>query len=196
MQTRVLVITASLASLFVISIAPGLAQQQQTRNALNSTAAYGTQGGWGHSSFRGTESVWDYEHKNAPEQFELAPQGWADYTNTQGAASPNGPLLYGTPSTASGPNGQSGAASSSPFQGTYAAPGNFALRNEGRQTLPPTRLTSIIRDGGMNDHAYGDEGTSGPPPYSSFTTIEGTGGVSSLTTGHPSDAPSAWGYPQ
>jgi hypothetical protein len=120
-------------------------------------------------------------------------QGWADTTSTNGARgpmSPNGPLLYGS---GSGPSGQSGAATSAPFQGTYAAPANFALRNEGRMTLPPTQLTSIVRDSGMNDQVFGDEGTDGPPPYDDFSYL--INGVSA-TTGHQSDAPSAWGYPQ
>lgn len=187
-------LSVQLAGILVLCSLPAFAQSQP-QSALNSTASYGTQGGWGHSSWRGTETPWDYQQLAAPGQAPLAPQGWADITNTQGASSPNGPLLFGTPSFAAGPGGSSGAPTSAPFQGTFTAPGNFALRQQGRKTLPPTQLTSIIRDSGYSDTTYGDEGTCGPPPYSNFTTIDGglSGGMS---TGHRSDAPSAWGYPQ
>jgi hypothetical protein len=67
--------------------------------------------------------------------------------------------------------------------------------------LPPTQLSSFVLDSGMNDAIYGDEGTDGAPPYEGFDEshrlINGMLGTDiGLTTGHPSDAPSAWGYPQ
>jgi hypothetical protein len=61
--------------------------------------------------------------------------------------------------------------------------------------LPPTQMTSFVADSGYNDFIYGDEGTDGPPPYDDFGYI-GDGMSGGLTTGHPSGAPSAWGYPQ
>ena len=82
---------------------------------------------------------------------------------------------------------------SGPVVGTFFAPNNLALQTEkgpGGHKLPATRLDSFVFMSGFNDHIYGDEGTEGPPPYSSFSTI-GSGGVTA-TTGHPSDAPSAW----
>lgn len=192
------VINLSLLGLLVVSIIPASAQSQ--KSAFNSTADTGTQGGYGHSSWRGTETPFDYQQQAAPGQAPLAPQGWADITNTQGASSPNGPLLYGTPSYAAGPGGDSGAVSSAPYQGTYTAPGNLALMQMRRSTLPPTRLSSFVRDSGMNDAIYGDEGACGLPPYFGFHDghrIErGLSGSGGLTTGHRSDAPSAWGYPQ
>jgi hypothetical protein len=193
------VINAAIISLLLVNAVPALAQ-----GALNSKANTGKMGGFGHSSWRGTETPFDYNQVPTSGYnggvSALAPQGWADYTNNQGAASPNGPLLYGTPSFAAGPFGQSGAATGAPFAGTFAAPANMALRQIGRGTLPPTRLTSFIQDSGMSEAIYGDEGTDGPPPFEGFDEshrIE-RGMVTSgeLTTGHKSDAPSAWGYPQ
>ncbi|MBX9686593.1 MAG: hypothetical protein K2X27_07815, partial [Candidatus Obscuribacterales bacterium] len=145
---------ALLSGLVLLSAAPVLAQG----SALNSTANPGTQGGYGHSSFRGTETPFDYNQTSSADRWggsgnaALAPQGWADTTNSQGAASPNGPYLFGT--TGGGPVGISGAATAAPFQGTFTAPGSFALRQQGRSTLPPTRLESFVRASGMNDAIY------------------------------------------
>lgn len=189
------VINTAVLSLLLL----GSVQSVIAQSAVNSGANPGTQGGFGHSSWRSTQTPFDYNQASSPGHSSLAPQGWADYTNNQGAAAPNGPLLFGTPSSGAGPLGQSGAPTSAPFQGTYAAPGNFALRQIGRGTLPPTQLTSLVRDSGMNDAIYGDEGTDGPPPYYGFDEshrIERGMGGSGLTTGHKSDAPEAWGYPQ
>jgi hypothetical protein len=80
---------------------------------------------------------------------------------------------------------------------TYISPSNMAYMTEHRSLvggkLPETKLDSFVhkaRQNGMAEFIYGDEGTSGPPPYSFFMTIQ-TGGVQA-TTGHQSDAPSAW----
>lgn len=186
-------INALVVSLLVGSVAPVLAQ-----NALDSMGNPGTQGGFGHSSWKGTETNKDYDHLAAPGNANLAPQGWADFTSTNGAGSLNGPDLRGTFAQFSGPGGSSGAASSAPFAGTFTAPGNFALKNMGRSTLPPTRLESFVRNSGMNDAIYGDEGESGLPPYFGFGEghrIERGINSPELSTGHKSDAPSAWGYP-
>jgi hypothetical protein len=80
-------------------------------------------------------------------------------------------------------------------QNTMIAPQNMALQVEkGRGgRLPQTGLDSFVAQAQKNGMAfmiYGDEGTSGPPPLSFFQTIQ-SGGVSA-TTGHQSDAPSAW----
>jgi hypothetical protein len=88
-----------------------------------------------------------------------------------------------------------------PFQGTPIAPGSFAARQMGLIVLPPTQLTSLVRDSGMNDAIYGDEGTDGLPPYYGFDESHRIeqgmlGSGVGLTTGHRSDAPEAWGYPQ
>lgn len=141
--------------------APALAQ-----NALNSTADGG--------------AMW---HDAGP---TLNGGGaWADYTGTQGASDPRGPQLEGS---ASG-FGSGGAATGAPFPGSFIAPANLALAAERKRSLPPTRLDSIVFSSGYADDVFGDEGTWGPPPYSSFGTIDR--GVHA-TTGHQSDAPSAW----
>ncbi len=189
-----ILLSASLISMVFCSV-PVMAQMPGDQGALNSGASPGTQGGYGHSSWRFTETPWDYQQVDSPGHAGIAPQGWANTTLPQGAGSPNGPKLFGTSGKNAGPFGQSGAATAAPFQGTYFAPGSFALRQQGRFTLPPTELTSIIRDSGMSFSTYGDEGTNGPPPLSDFTTIDG-GLSDQMTTGHQSDAPSAWGYPQ
>ena len=182
---------AVIASFF--GATPALAQ-----NALDSMANPGTQGGFGHSTWKGTETNKEYDHLAAPGNVP-GEQGWANFTSNNGAGSINGPIFKGTAPQLSGPGGSSGAASSAPFAGTYTAPGNFALKNMGRNTLPPTRLESFVRNSGMNDAIYGDEGENGLPPYFGFSEghrIERGINAPELTTGHKSDAPSAWGYPQ
>jgi hypothetical protein len=71
---------------------------------------------------------------------------------------------------------------------------NLAYQTEHRGSLggrlPETHLDSFVAKSGYNFSIYGDEGTNGPPPLSSFSTIQ-SGGVKA-TTGHQSDAPSAW----
>lgn len=70
----------------------------------------------------------------------------------------------------------------------------------GTAALPPTRLDSFVRNaGGAADQIYGDEGSSSIPPFFGFETshriergIHSTG----LTTGHQSNLPEAWGWPQ
>lgn len=68
----------------------------------------------------------------------------------------------------------------------------------GRNGLPNTRLDSfVLNSGGMGEAIYGDEGTSGPPPYFGFGYGHriGTGIYSrGLSTGHASTMPSAWGW--
>jgi hypothetical protein len=75
------------------------------------------------------------------------------------------------------------------------APGSLAYMVEHHTgvggALPKTTLDSFVARSGYNDFIYGDEGTEGPPPYSSFGTI-GSGGVQA-TTGHSGGGlPSAW----
>jgi hypothetical protein len=96
-----------------------------------------------------------------------------------------------------GPDGGvgSGAATGMPILGTFVAPNNLALRNNGWRRLPETRLDSFVKESGYNDMIYGDEGTDGPPPYDDFLYINDGITSGGLTTGHPSDAPSAWGWP-
>lgn len=125
-------------------------------------------------------------------------EGDSSPTSTQGPGD-GGPNLSGTPSMAAGPWGSSGAATGAPFMGTYTAPANMALRAMGRRTLPPTRLESFVQNSGKSEAIYGDEGVFGLPPFFGFHPGHyiNTGiNMPELTTGHKSDAPSAWGYPQ
>jgi hypothetical protein len=77
---------------------------------------------------------------------------------------------------------------------TFIAPQNLALQTEkgsvfgGR--LPETHLDSLVFHNATPFQTFGDEGTDGPPPLGSFSTIESS--VQHATTGHKSDAPSAW----
>lgn len=120
-------------------------------------------------------------------------------TNSQGAGAPNGPDLKGAPGMAGFVPGQSGAAMSGPILGGFDAPGNLALKALGMRSLPKTRLDSFVVESGWNDNIYGDEGKEGPPPYMMFPWFRHIeAGIKSdkLTTGHKSDAPMAWDYPE
>jgi hypothetical protein len=99
------------------------------------------------------------------------------------------------------PGVSSQAATGAPIPGTFIAPANLALRNEGRFTLPVTNLDSFVAQSGYDDLIYGDEGVEDIPPYFNFTEehriergIERSN--PGLTTGHRSDAPAAWDWPQ
>ncbi len=123
-------------------------------------------------------------------------RGYASQTKTQGF---NG----GVAGLVNRVTGGSGAANGGPIIlkgfNTNLAPANMALRTQGGGlSLPKTNLDSFVhkaKQSGMAELIYGDEGKNGPPPYSFFMPINT--GISSggLTTGHPSDAPSAWGTP-
>lgn len=91
-------------------------------------------------------------------------------------------------------------ANSAPFAGTYLAPGNFALRQQGLSKLPQTRLDSFVEEArSEKEHIYGDEGIDGPPPYEGFNVVHRiNNGIfderdTGLTTGHGSYMPDAWG---
>ncbi len=69
----------------------------------------------------------------------------------------------------------------------------------GYKPLPPTVLDSFVNAaGGFADQIYGDEGTTGLPPFYGFDEthrIERGIVTPGLTTGHRSLLPEAWGYP-
>lgn len=115
--------------------------------------------------------------------------GWSDGPtagNSYGPSRPTGNGNLGLPAVSSG----------SPLKGGYAAPGNFALRQMGRNTLPPTRLNSFVRQGG--EAVFGDEGY-GLPPFNSFTEEHRIERAMErnpeLTTNHRMAGPSAWDFP-
>lgn len=88
------------------------------------------------------------------------------------------------------------SASSSPLQGGRA-PGNIALMQQGKSVLPPTRLESFVKNSGMNDAIYGDEGVL-LPEYKNFTQehrIETGMNMPDMTTNHRISGPSAWDFP-
>jgi hypothetical protein len=76
---------------------------------------------------------------------------------------------------------------------TFIAPQNLALQTEHHSLwggkLQPAHLDSLVTHNATPFQTFGDEGTDGPPPLSSFNTIESS---VQATTGHPSDAPPAW----
>lgn len=152
--------------------------------------------------------------------FALSPVAMAQagYNETAGsgdAGSENGPTWgnFNGPSAPTGtqkttnrlfapdiPHLSSQTATGMPIPGTFIAPTNLALRNEGKFVLPITNLDSFVAQSGYDDLIYGDEGVDDIPPYFSFTEehriergIERSN--PGLTTGHRSDAPDAWGWP-
>lgn len=96
--------------------------------------------------------------------------------------------------------GLSAASSSSP-QRNGSAPGNLALRQLGKRTLPPTRLSGFVRAGG--DAVFG-----GDRPLLPFSedrdkgfTVENhlensMNQFPDLTTNHRIDSPGEWDFPQ
>ncbi len=114
--------------------------------------------------------------------------GWSDGT----AGNDNGP----SSNTRTGNPGLPMVSSSSPLKGGYAAPGNFALRQLGKNSLPPTRLNSFVRQGG--EAVFGDEGIF-LPPFDSFTEEHRIERAMErnpdLTTNHRISGPSAWDFP-
>src|ERR1700716_3034656 len=69
-----------------------------------------------------------------------------------------------------------------------------------RNGLPPCTMDSFVHEAaGEVEHIYGDEGTTGPPPYMGFNTVHRiNNGIfdirdKGLTTGHGSYLPDAWG---
>ena len=194
------------ATLTVITVPTVFAQNMSsaTGSGPNSTsktgAAYAPQGalpggtgpsswadnGWGDTTPRTTQTT--------------KPNGAESYRN------PFGPQLPGDPSNSSGiVMGDSGAATGAPISmggaPTYTAPANIALQTQygaGARKLPKTRLDSFVFNAPNPELIYGDEGRYTVPPYFTFTEehrIERGITSGGLTTGHKSDAPEAWGWP-
>ncbi len=86
--------------------------------------------------------------------------------------------------------------SSSPMKGGGNAPGNLALKQMGKNSLPPTKLTGFVN---RAPQSFDDEGKNGPPPENSFTDgfrIErAMDSMPDLTTKHRIGGPSAWDFP-
>lgn len=127
---------------------------------------------------------------------EAALAGWID-----GPATAQTAVYSPSPSrrTSSGNQGLAMAVSSAPMKGTHSAPGNFALRQLGKNSLPPTRLNRFAAQGG--EAVFGGEtDDSGWPRFYSFTNEHRLERAMEynpdLTTNHKGGAPSAWDYPQ
>ena len=82
-----------------------------------------------------------------------------------------------------------------------SAPGNLALRQLGKNTLPPTRLSGFVKRGG--DRVFGGDRPLLPfeeDPDKGFTTENHLENsmlqFPDLTTNHRINSPSAWDFPQ
>lgn len=144
-----------------------LQAQAQTWNPNSPVSnSSGAQGNFGRSSYRTNE---------APNQQTY---GDSDYTGKQ-LASNNGMGTLNLPMTAA-----------VPLDKVFG----------GGRRLPKTTLDSFVRNaGGMADMIYGDEGADGLPPFFGFSEghrIQRGIHSGNLSTGHRSNLPSAWGYPQ
>lgn len=115
---------------------------------------------------------------------ESAPSVSASTTTT--SSKPSGNQSVGLPTVSSGRPGNGGR-----------APGNLALKQLGKSTLPPTRLNSFVRQGG--EDVYGGDGPL-LPCFNKFTKerrIEcGMKENPDLTTNHKISKPSAWDFPE
>ena len=117
--------------------------------------------------------------------------GWSNGPtagNFEGDSGFTGPQSIGLPQ----------AASSCPMPGGGSAPGNLALKQMGKKTLPPTRLESFVKNSGKSEAIYGDEGVY-LPPFFTFTQdhrIESGMNMPDITTKHRIEGPSAWDFPQ
>ncbi len=184
----------SLLTALALSIAVAAPSYAQ---AWSDCAAQGDTGG-AHNNGPSNYNA-SYEKVDSPGHSCLGSYNEGVKTNSQGAGAPNGPNLQGAPGMAGFVAGASGAAMSGPIMGGFDAPGNLALKAMGMRSLPQTRLDSFVAQSGWRDAIYGDEGTDGPPPYMAFPWFRHIeAGITSdkLTTGHKSDAPMAWDYPQ
>ncbi len=92
--------------------------------------------------------------------------------------------------------GLQATSSSSPMKGGGNAPGNLALKQLGGSSLPPTKLSGFVKQGG--DAVFGGDGEL-LPKYFTFTQdhrIEQAMQQNpKLTTNHRISSPSAWDFP-
>lgn len=108
--------------------------------------------------------------------------------NWNGDSGSTGPQFVGLPQ----------ASSSSPMSGGGSAPGNIALKQLGKKSLPPTRLEGFVMNSGKNDAIYGGDGVLLPKyfTFQQFNRIESGMNMPDLTTKHRISGPSAWDFPQ
>ncbi len=159
----------------------------------NAQLDWGGSGGGGMHDTQKTDHQATYDSSSGRADAGI---GQTYYTKNQGPDTPGGPDLPGDSSRGGGQN--SGAANSAPRKGSQEARTNLNLMYQTRfgYKLPPTRLDGFIR-ADMDDKKYGDEGTTGPPPYNDFNYLDkGKTFDGDMTTDHKSNLPSAWGHPQ
>jgi hypothetical protein len=163
---------------FVASICALPVQADEQENPWTDTAGNGAETG---NKAAKTDKIQPYEHEDKGRK-TIGEYGFAQETKNQ--------AFTGKPTSNGGPVIMFG-------KNTFWAPSNMASMTENHSSigkkLPKTTLDSFVhkaKQNGMADLIYGDEGRKGPPPHSFFMTIQ-SGGVQA-TTGHPSDAPSAW----
>lgn len=153
----------------------------------NSAPVNGQQGDIRHNSAK-TDTNNFYQQDASPGRRVDAPVHQTGITGTGGISNNSGGtgLLDGLLRTTS---------TGGVIPGTQISPANLAIMVEKHRPfggqLPKTTLDSFVARSGYNDRIYGDEGTDGPPPYSSFGVIQ-QGGVSATTGHRNSGLPSAW----
>jgi hypothetical protein len=124
--------------------------------------------------------------QNFPDTQNIQDQAWSDTAEpaavqSTAAANARQPAkLPDLPVTATG----------MPFAHSFIAPANLALQQQGLTELPKTSLAPLANAGA--EEVLGDEGNI----YNEFGEIHRLDRLipDSLTTGHKSDAPPAWGF--
>lgn len=107
--------------------------------------------------------------------------------NFNGGSGSTGNQNLGLPEVASG----------APLMRGGPAPGNLALKQLGKKTLPPTRLTGFVKRGG--DAVFGGDRELLPEyfTFQQFNRIEQSmQQMPDLTTKHRINSPSAWDFPR
>jgi hypothetical protein len=93
--------------------------------------------------------------------------------------------------------GLPGTVTSAPVKGGGNCPGNFALKQLGKNTLPPTKLNSLVKDGG--EAVFGGDGVLLPRYFTfdeSHRMERAMEKNPDLTTNHKIGSPSAWDFPK
>lgn len=129
-------------------------------------------------AFNSTADTGDQEHSNGQTDGNF--NGGAGKTSNQGRQ-------LGLP----------GTVTSAPVNGGGNCPGNLALKQLGKNTLPPTKLNNLVRQGG--ESVYGGDGVLLPKYFTFDTSHRMERGMEQnpdLTTNHKIGSPSAWDFPQ
>jgi hypothetical protein len=90
-----------------------------------------------------------------------------------------------------------GTTTSAPTKGGGSCPGNFALKQLGGSSLPPTKLNGLVKDGG--EAVFGGDGELLPKYFTfdeSHRMERAMEKNPKLTTNHKLGSPSAWDFPE